>query len=702
MGNVLKKLKKYQQDILTWLHKDSLTFFNQHINTVLFSFILIIIFLFIENFVTTKSAEYFEGYSTLSGNFLFIILVIATFFIACYLFRRKNIFLPIDFLLIFIYFKYRCSPGSAYQVDKVDLDLWAIFNKPFHFLYIDLALLFYGWVLYNIYRNFRNRNKPIKYEMGYFYPDLSLGELTKLNGTSLILEDKYSREPFAKEIVASIEKIKPFTAFSIGISGKWGSGKTSLFHLIKEKLDNNDTIKVIEFSPWYSSKPEALIKDFFRVLENYFQGDLILLENLKSYATGIATIEKNYFSTEFFKNIFENKENIKEKYKKIAEILRRQEKLFVIMIDDLDRLDKKEIISVLKLIRIIADFPNIVYLAAYDREHIDSAIKRELIEDEQNQYVDKIFTMEFTIPEPSPDEIVNQLKIHLLEKLKSIGVDINDNELSLFLEKKNPEHYIRNPRDVKRFTNNFIFSYKSIKDYSINLKTFLLLQLINYKYSKVYKKIYDNEEKIFSYIQQMKKKNGTVAKVDVSLIIEENGENANIIDYVFNDKCQYSISIRSNFRKYFSLTLFAEEIKYEEVDDSINTLEIDALLSKIEEYFEKNNRRLIAILYDMFVAKTSKSYEKLELYLKILHLIYLKYLQMLTTNVIDEQKEVYNSNLVHVSETVWNLLSNVDLNKKYDSFYKIFGTEKEKISIVIDILKAKDGDNFKEYIPEVI
>jgi len=691
------KLKKRYQTILLWIKKDSLGFFNKHITNVLFSCLLIILFLFIENSLTNKAAELFEKNTDIKEKGLFICLILITFLIACYLLRRKRKLLAIDTVLIFIYVKYRYFPSSAYQIDGVDIDLWTIFNKPFHFYYIDLILVFYIFMIGSM---IYYRKRKMKYEMGFLYPDLPLKEWAEFKGTSLIAEDKYARERFANEIVESIEIMKPFKAFSIGISGQWGSGKSSLFDLIKEKIKQKENnLKVLEFSPWYTSKPETLISDFFRVLENTFQGDIILLENLKSYATGIASIEQSIFNTGVLKDIFNHHEDLKEKYKKIAEILKRQKKLFVIMIDDLDRLDKKEIIGVLKLIRIIADFPNIIYLAAYDRKHLDAAIKRGLTKHMPDKYIDKIFNMEFKIPEPSPDRVLNQLKTHLFYSLENIKVDVNEAELSLYLKKTKTEHYIENQRDVKRFTNNFIMSYKPIMGDGIDLQSFLLLQLLNYKYPDVYKKIYDNEHVIIPHIQKEGKgKNGAKKKVDVALILGEAGENGKIINCIFNSKSEYRISSQFYFHKYFSLSLF-DEIKYQDVEKALG-LGLDALKIKIGEYYIINDQLLIEILSDIFEIKSSVDYTALKNYLSALYLIYSKKIELLGAPTIeDEEKELYTSELNKIAETVWNVISNAELdNKKYDTFREVFESEKIDISIVTNLLKAKDGENFKDII----
>ena len=47
-----------------------------------------------------------------------------------------------------------------------------------------------------------------------------------------------------------------------------------------------------------------------------------------------------------------------------------QKQKIVIIIDDIDRLEGKEIFEVLRIIRNTAKFNNIIYIVAYDKDHV--------------------------------------------------------------------------------------------------------------------------------------------------------------------------------------------------------------------------------------------------------------------------------------------------------------------------------------------
>src|SRR5690606_34713846 len=51
---------------------------------------------------------------------------------------------------------------------------------------------------------------------------------------------------------------------------------------------------------------------------------------------------------------------------------------FIVIPDDLDRLEPEQAVEVVRLVRSVADFPKVVYLMCYDREVLSEALKTGL------------------------------------------------------------------------------------------------------------------------------------------------------------------------------------------------------------------------------------------------------------------------------------------------------------------------------------
>ena len=71
-----------------------------------------------------------------------------------------------------------------------------------------------------------------------------------------------NREKFTRDIANRIRDTNTnLNAFAVGITGVWGSGKSTFMDNLKNKLSTDSII--IEFSPWFSKTKDQVITDFF-------------------------------------------------------------------------------------------------------------------------------------------------------------------------------------------------------------------------------------------------------------------------------------------------------------------------------------------------------------------------------------------------------------------------------------------------------
>jgi len=76
-----------------------------------------------------------------------------------------------------------------------------------------------------------------------------------------IKEDRLGRRPFAEALAAEITAAPADRGYVMGLTGPWGSGKTSLLNMAVEAL--GDDALVVQFNPWMFSGTEALVSSFF-------------------------------------------------------------------------------------------------------------------------------------------------------------------------------------------------------------------------------------------------------------------------------------------------------------------------------------------------------------------------------------------------------------------------------------------------------
>lgn len=173
---------------------------------------------------------------------------------------------------------------------------------------------------------------------------------------------------------------------SICLDGPWGSGKTSLINILREKIKNAEDCKItwIDFSPWNFNNSTEFIKDFFDTLnkELLTKYRLDLQPNLRLYVDLVTPIIE---STGFFgnlrsillempffapSNLIDLKESLDKKLASIPEKI-------VIVLDDIDRLKLEEIEIVLQLVRQLSNFRNVLFILPFDYDRISALITKQ-------------------------------------------------------------------------------------------------------------------------------------------------------------------------------------------------------------------------------------------------------------------------------------------------------------------------------------
>lgn len=237
-------------------------------------------------------------------------------------------------------------------------------------------------------------------------------------------EDFLNRTNFSEKLGQSLLDWKQDDSTVIGLYGAWGSGKTSIINLAIEYMeqkikliDESERPIILRFNPWYFSEQDQLMSMFFNLLANEYSQDNTIKEaknigtKLVSYskffqplslipgAEPWATIIKKVIGTmgEALKDLPEQEDksliNLKDK---IIELMLKEGKKVIIFIDDIDRLTPKEIKQIFQLMKVSADFPRIIYVAAFSPEDVTRALEENGISGAS--YLEKIVQHQVIVP----------------------------------------------------------------------------------------------------------------------------------------------------------------------------------------------------------------------------------------------------------------------------------------------------------------
>lgn len=253
-------------------------------------------------------------------------------------------------------------------------------------------------------------------------------------------EDILGRGVFVDALAQVITECPENEGFVIGLEGPWGSGKTSFLHLLEEKIKSKVVIRRLD--AWNSVSPDMLIEEFLgefiseagEIKPEKFAKCKSLLRKLVSPIKTIS-INGSYAGVGAGMSV-ETKESKDEKgfealstcKKKFYEAVngRADRKPIVYFIDDIDRMSDENIALLFQLVKAIADFPNVIYVLAYDREIVAQALNR-VQEDRGEEYLHKIIQIPFKLPQIEYGMLLDYLDVEF-KKITSKSLPGRENE----------------------------------------------------------------------------------------------------------------------------------------------------------------------------------------------------------------------------------------------------------------------------------
>lgn len=276
-------------------------------------------------------------------------------------------------------------------------------------------------------------------------------------------DDALGRAKPAGSFAAQVMSLDTTEGVVVGVLGPWGSGKTSFVNLARGHLTGSG-ITILDFNPWMFSGAEQLVESFFIELSAQLKvragfGEVgKLLEDYGESFSGLGWlplvgpwIERGRTATKVIAKLLQRrKEGIGARRSKVHQALASLEKPIVVVLDDIDRLTTSEIRDVFKLVRLTANFPNVVYILAFDRVRVEEALGEQGIPG--RDYLEKILQIGIDLPAVPTDVLNTQIFKSIdaaLAKTENPGRFDEDAWPDVFMEVIRP--LIRNMRDVRRY-----------------------------------------------------------------------------------------------------------------------------------------------------------------------------------------------------------------------------------------------------------
>jgi len=393
--------------IVYFIYENNIVFF------ILFNIIvLFLIFLFYEDIIRNRerSGNIDKIFNTiLHGNFYYRIFPVLFLFL---------MFSGIIFISIYTIIKV-----YIFEI-KIFVNIGAIVMLLF------LSIIFR--------KNIKNKQKINKNDEGNFL----------LSDEYCSIKEGESNHKYIKILSDIINTLPNDQYFSIALNGLWGSGKTSILKTFEQDIKNNDKkLKCIWISLWEFKNSEDVIIEIENQFKKIIYDDLITINkkhlNFFKITAGLYDAKLDSIF-DFFNDAIldESKNNLQDKLSNA--LARKNIEKIIIIFDDLDRiLEKDEVLQILKIIRYLINFKNIISITAVDLEKVVNLIKNDNSKESKYKpsynydFIYKIFNSVIDLSDSqNQSELVGFLRKQLSDVDSNFDKFLNKNFGSFFINYK--------------------------------------------------------------------------------------------------------------------------------------------------------------------------------------------------------------------------------------------------------------------------
>lgn len=465
-------------------------------------------------------------------------------------------------------------------------------------------------------------------------------------------QDKFKRWPFSQRVAQTIVSRTDPSSLVIGIYGPWGDGKTTVLNFIENKLKESPNVICVKFNPWRFTDEASLIKGFFQALAEAVGKSIAshsekVGEWLDKYSGGLTAFSLTFGGVfqvnpgQGIQGIGKGLSSVElEKLKeRLESLLEDEEKRVVILMDDIDRLDKNEIQAVFKLVKLSADFDYISYVLAFDEEMVASALSEKYgsgdIKEGRN-FLEKIIQVPLNLPKADRVALLEYCIGGIEEVLKDAKIEISEEQFRYYFFRHfvdGLEIQLKTPRMVKRYINALTFSLPILEG-EVNLPDLMLIEGMRIFYAELYNVVKTNPDifsgspHTYSNPDSYKKRSLEIINnglLDLNYEEQKSAENLlralfprlnqtgilGSIDYVSTWEAEWDIAQRVSscyyFPRFFSYSISDNDISDQELNSFLSKLQdnsIETTISNIRQIVGEQRASL-------FILKLSSRIEKL-------------------------------------------------------------------------------------------
>lgn len=462
--------------------------------------------------------------------------------------------------------------------------------------------------------------------------------------------DRFKRWSFAQRVAQTMASRSDPSSIVIGIYGAWGEGKTTVLKFIEKELKESSHVISIWFNPWRFGDESHLLRSFFQTLADALGKSISsqkekIGEWLRNYATILVPLSFTIGdivqlspgeSAKKIGKILSSVE-LEELKKRIEKLLDDEGKRVVVLMDDIDRLDKAEIQTIFKLVKLSAYFKYTAYVLAFDNEMVAEAVGERYgsgNKEAGRSFIEKIVQVPLHLPKADILSLRKFCFDGIGKVLDGAKIQLTEEQTQAFVRHfvDGLEIRLQTPRMANRYINTLLFSLPILKG-EVNPIDLMLVEGIRVFYPKLYDVVRGNPDVFLcskldthSNSDQVKKRSLEIINKGLEeLTIEESDAAKDLLRVLFPrlggvfEKINYGrewediwaeeqrIASKQYFDRFFSYAVPEGDVSDQELESFLGQIEIES----IENIASEIQRLAINRSADRFISKLRRKVKKL-------------------------------------------------------------------------------------------
>lgn len=273
--------------------------------------------------------------------------------------------------------------------------------------------------------------------------------------------DDLGRQSFVETVVRRIElasRTDPSTVF--GLVGPWGSGKSSVIAKVRAGLSADWAVG--DFTPWASGDSASMALEFVNTIAALFDAKMEgeTRQKIAHYAgyvspllAGIPMVGQGVRgSADELLTALGSRPPWHQQFASLSKNIQSLNKRVLIVVDDVDRLGGDELLTLLRVVRLLGRFIGVHYLIAYDQQTVQDLLSSTGSVGRSAAFMEKIVQYPFEVPPVSQAASIRLLNEAIKTLLTMTGKQLSEQDLERATELVSVlAPHVETPRAMGRF-----------------------------------------------------------------------------------------------------------------------------------------------------------------------------------------------------------------------------------------------------------